>query len=257
MEIIDTHSHIYQPQFDKDRKEMIDRAHKAGVSRVLLPNIDSSTIERMRSLVDEFPETCLPMMGLHPSSVKDNYREELTKIKEELDKGGYLAVGEIGIDLYWDKSTLPQQQIAFAEQINWAKEMDLPIVIHARNSFQEIFEVMDREYDERLRGVFHCFTGDEETAKKALSYGGFYLGIGGVLTFKNSGLRESLKPFGLDRLMVETDAPYLAPEPNRGKRNEPAYTAYVVETLAETMGTSPEEVARVTSRNARELFRFQ
>ena len=186
---------------------------------LLLPNVDVESIEPMKRIIEDFPAQFMGMMGLHPCSVKDDFREQLSTIKKELDTGKYLAVGEIGIDLYWDKSTLGIQIEAFKEQIEWAKEANLPIVIHARDSFDEIFEVLDEVHDERLTGVFHCFTGSVAQAEKALSYSGFYLGIGGVVTFKNSGLDIVLSQIGLERLMLETDAPYLTPHPYRGKRN--------------------------------------
>ncbi|MCZ4407891.1 TatD family hydrolase [Cryomorphaceae bacterium 1068] len=255
--MIDTHSHMYLDQFDEDRAACMERAFKENVLLTLLPNIDVDSIEPMKRIMDEFPTQFMGMMGLHPCSVKVDFREQLTVIKEELDTGKYLAVGEIGIDLYWDKSTLGIQVEAFKEQVEWAKEADLPIVIHARDSFDEIFEVLDEVHDERLKGVFHCFTGTAEQGEKALSYTGFYLGIGGVATFKNSGLDMVLSEIGLDRLMLETDAPYLTPHPHRGKRNETAYTRLVADKLAVIFEKSVEEIAQVTTNNAKDLFEIR
>jgi TatD DNase family protein len=235
----------------------MERAFKENVLLTLLPNIDVESIEPMKRIMDEFPAQFMGMMGLHPCSVKDDFREQLAIIKKELDSGSYIAVGEIGIDLYWDKSTLGIQVEAFKEQIKWAKTTNLPIVIHARDSFDEIFKVLDEVHDERLKGVFHCFTGTAEQGVKALSYTGFYLGIGGVATFKNSGLDAVLSEIGLDRLMLETDAPYLTPHPNRGKRNETAYTRLIADKLAVIFKKSVEEIARVTTNNAKDLFKLR
>lgn len=252
--IIDTHSHMYLDQFANDRGECMKRALDQGVQFTLLPNIDSQSIEALKQTIQDYPGQCKGMMGLHPCSVKGNVKRELTRIKDELYQGDYIAVGEIGIDLYWDESTLGEQVEAFKEQIRWAKELDLPIVIHARESFQEIFEIMDQVDDTKLRGVFHCFSGTINQAEKALSYEGFYLGIGGVVTFKNSGLDQVVKDVGINRLMLETDAPYLTPQPFRGKRNETAYTRFVAEKLSEILELNLEEVAEITTHNALKLF---
>lgn len=194
------------------------------------------------------------MMGLHPCSVKENYKEELELVEIELATGKYIAVGEIGLDLYWDKTTLNNQVDAFRTQIRWAKELGLPIVIHARDAFQEIFEVIDQLNDEKLFGIFHCFTGGREEAEKIIAYGGFKMGIGGVVTFKNGGLDKALADVPIDHLVLETDAPYISPAPNRGKRNEPAYLTFVVEKLAEIYSLSTAEVENITSKNALEIF---
>jgi len=245
---------MYLEHFDEDRAACMERAIEKNVLLTLLPNIDAGSIDPMKRIIEEFPNRYLGMMGLHPCSVKENFREELAAIKKELDSGSYIAVGEIGIDLYWDKSTLGIQVEAFKEQIEWAKESNLPIVIHARDSFSEIFHVLDEVHDERLKGVFHCFTGTTDQAQKALSYSGFYLGVGGVVTFKNSGLGSVLAETGLERLMLETDAPYLTPHPHRGKRNETAYTRLVADKLAEVFNKPVEEIASVTTENALNLF---
>jgi TatD DNase family protein len=248
---------MYLDHFDEDRAACMKRAIEENIFLTLLPNIDVGSIDSMKRIIEEFPAQFMGMMGLHPCSVKDDFRQQLTTIKKELDSGKYIAVGEIGIDLYWDKSTLGIQIEAFKEQISWAKEAKLPIVIHARNSFDEIFEVLDEVHDERLTGVFHCFTGTAEQAEKALGYSGFYLGIGGVVTFKNSGLDAVLSEIGLGRLMLETDAPYLTPHPYRGKRNETGYTRLVADKLAVIFEKSVEEIARVTTNNAKDLFKLR
>ncbi len=256
MILTDTHSHIYLKQFDNDREEAIKRSIDAGVSRIFLPNIDLKSIAMMNHLSDKFPKNCFPMMGLHPCSVEETFEKDLDHMHEELLSGKYCAVGEIGIDLYWDKTTLGIQQKAFRKQIQWAKEMNLPIVIHARESFDEIFAMLDEENDEKLFGIFHCFTGNEEQARRVLDYGGFKLGIGGVLTFKNAGLDKTVKALSIHDLVLETDTPYLAPHPFRGKRNESSYTLLVAEKLASIFELSLEEVARITTENSRKIFGF-
>jgi len=247
---------MYLEQFDEDRAACMERAIERDVLLTLLPNIDVNSIASMKKFMEEYPSQSSGMMGLHPCSVKKNFHKELAIIKKELDSGKYIAVGEIGIDLYWDKSTLGIQVEAFKKQIEWAKEAKLPIAIHARDSFEEIFAVLDEVHDERLTGVFHCFTGSADQAKKALGYPGFYLGIGGVATFKNSGLDSVLAEIGPDRLMLETDAPYLTPHPHRGKRNETSYTRLVAEKLALIFDKPIEEIARVTTHNANALFQL-
>jgi len=208
----------------------------------------------MHQLCADFPNHCLPMMGLHPCSVKENWKADLEIVRKNLFSRKYVAVGEIGVDLYWDKSTLDIQQKAFAQQIEWAKELKLPIVIHVREAFDETFEIVDRLNDENLTGVFHCFTGTIEQANHILEYGGFKLGLGGVLTFKNSGLDKTVSEIGMEHFVLETDSPYLAPSPHRGKRNETSYITYVASKLAEVKGIRIEEVAEITTSNAMELF---
>ena len=208
MKMIDTHTHLFSSQFDEDRNAVVQKAIDNGVSKMLLPNISSETIEAMHQLCQDFPKHCYPMMGLHPCDVKDDYLKELEIVKAQLDKGKYVAVGEIGIDLYWDKSTLDIQKKAFRQQLIWAKEYDLPVAIHIRESFDEIFEVIEEVNDEKLRGVFHCFTGTKEQGLRAIDMG-FMLGIGGVVTFKNSGLDQTLSGLPLAQLILETDSPYL------------------------------------------------
>jgi len=252
--LIDTHTHLYLDAFNDDREAMIRRALEAGVKQMLLPNIDLESVAGMHALCDAYPTVCFPMMGLHPCDVKDGFEEVLSVMREKFSERNYVAVGEIGIDLYWDKTTLPIQIQAFEMQIQWAKELELPIVIHARDSFNEIFEVMDRLHDERLRGVFHCFTGNAEQAQKILDYGNFLMGIGGVLTYEKSGLADVVKDLPLERLVIETDSPFLTPKPYRGKRNESAYVKFVAEKLAEVKNIDLATVALQTSENAVRMF---
>ncbi len=256
IELIDTHTHLYLEQFDEDLDDLLAVASQQGINQFLLPNIDSTSIERVKQLSNRLPGKMIPMMGLHPCSVKENVEEELAIIYQELKKGGYIAVGEIGVDLYWDKSFLKQQQDAFITQCNWAKEMQLPIAIHVRDAFDELFELMDSVYDDSLSGVFHCFSGNQEQAEKCLGYSNFYLGIGGVVTFKNGGIDKFLNDVPLERILVETDAPYLAPAPNRGKRNIPEYVTLVAEKLATVYQKGLDEIAATTTQNAKQLFKL-
>lgn len=255
MNLIDTHTHLFSSQFDDDRHLIVQNAIDKGVSKMLLPNINSQTIDAMHKLCADFPTHCFPMMGLHPCDVKENYLEELQIVKSYLDKGRYVAVGEIGIDLYWDKDTLDIQKEAFRQQLIWAKEYDLPVAIHIRESFDEVFEIIEEVNDDHLRGVFHCFTGNEAQAKKAIELG-FMLGVGGVVTFKNSGLDKTLKNLDLNHLILETDSPYLAPTPHRGQRNESSFLPLIAQKLAEIYEINVEEVAKVTSHNANALFKL-
>ncbi|NOU61665.1 TatD family hydrolase [Marinifilum caeruleilacunae] len=255
MNLIDTHSHIYSKEFNGDIQEIIENSKEAGVEKILLPNIDSESIEPMHALEEMFPGYCIPMMGLHPTSVKENYEEELALCKNWLESKKYCAVGEIGIDLYWDKSFVKEQQIAFDTQINWALQYNLPIVIHSRESFDEIFEILDNYKDSQLKGVFHSFSGNIEQANKAIELG-FLLGINGIVTFKNSGLDKTVAQVPPEKLMLETDAPYLAPVPKRGKRNESSYVRYTANKIAEIYQTDISKVAEITSRNARNLFKL-
>jgi len=252
----DSHTHLYLNAFQDDRDEMIQRAIDAGVTRMLLPNIDSSTIDSLFSMTKRFPDHCYPMMGLHPTSVKENYKVELRLIEEALGHKDIIAIGETGIDLYWDKTFLKEQEEVFTTQIGWAMELDLPLVIHARNSFQEIFSVLDRAGGPDLRGVFHSFTGGPEELERALSYN-FMIGINGIVTFKNSNLGEVVRAIPTNRILLETDAPFLAPVPYRGKRNESSYLVETAVKVAEIHNLSREEVARVTSENAEQLFRLK
>ena len=251
--ITDTHTHLYSEQFDEDRNEMMTRAKEAGVSRFFIPAIDSSYTESMFNLESEYPKDVFLMMGLHPTSVKENYKEELAHVKKWIDKRSFYAIGEIGIDLYWDKSFLAQQQEAFRTQIQWAKEKKLPIVIHCRDAFDEIFEVLETEKGDDLFGIFHCFTGTLEQAQKAISYK-MKLGIGGVVTFKNGKIDQFLDQINIKHIVLETDSPYLAPTPYRGKRNESSYITQVVEKLASIYQIPLEEIAKITTQNSKDIF---
>ena len=253
--IIDSHSHLYSSQFDTDREEDIQRANMQGVQKILLPNIDTASISPMLDLCNEYPNIFYPMMGLHPCSVDQNFEANLQTVWEKLNTKKIIAIGEIGIDLYWDKSTLDLQIEAFRVQVAWAKKLSLPIVIHARDSFDELFKELDDLNDDDLTGVFHCFTGTIEQANKVLAYGNFYLGIGGVVTFKKSGLDMVLKELPINKLLVETDSPYLAPMPFRGKRNESAYTSIVVDKIAEIYRLPKDEVAQQLTANTYSLFK--
>ncbi|HPG10993.1 MAG TPA: TatD family hydrolase [Chitinophagaceae bacterium] len=253
MPLIDTHSHIYLPDFKEDIVGVLQNAENEGVEKILLPAIDNSTHEQMLELEKMAPEVCLAMMGLHPCSVKENFREELKIAREHLDKRKFVAIGETGLDFYWDKTFTAEQYIAFNEQIEWAKEFDIPVVIHSRNSIDECIDVIKEQQDGRLKGVFHCFSGNEEQAGKIIDLG-FYMGIGGVVTFKNSGLDKVMKEIDMKHIVLETDAPYLAPVPYRGKRNEPAYLKYIVTKISEIKGISTEEVADYTINNSIQLF---
>ena len=251
--ITDTHTHLYSEQFNEDRQAMMKRAKEAGVSRFFIPAIDSSYSESMFQLEEQFPEDVFLMMGLHPTSVKENYKEELDHVKSWIDKRNFIAIGEIGIDLYWDKSFLKQQQDAFRTQIKWAKQKNVPIVIHCRDAFDEIFEVLESEKDDTLFGIFHCFTGTKEQAERAISFN-MKLGIGGVVTFKNGKIDQFINEIDLQHIVLETDSPYLAPKPFRGKRNESAYITTVVEKLAELYEKTPEEIAKITTDNSKAVF---
>lgn len=244
---------MYSEAFDEDRKEVIKRAIQLNITRFFIPAIDSTYTEAMFQLEQDFPEHVFLMMGLHPTHVKDNYKEELKHVEDMLAKRKFYAVGEIGIDLYWDKSTLGIQQEAFKHQIQLAKKYKLPIVIHCRDAFDEIFEVLETEKCEDLFGIFHCFTGTLEQAHKAISYN-MKLGIGGVATFKNGKIDQFLNEIDLKHIVLETDAPYLAPVPFRGKRNESAYIVHVLEKLSYIYGLSIEEIASITTRNSQNVF---
>jgi len=254
--LIDTHTHLFAEQFDADRTQVIHRALNAGVERMLLPNIDQASLTPMFELCDQFPKNCFPMVGLHPCSVQQTIEEQLIPIKKTLWKyrDRCVAVGEIGIDLYWDASRLVEQKYAFTEQINWAKELNLPIVIHVREAFDEVFSILDKLNDSKLRGVFHCFTGSLQQAQHILAYQNFKLGIGGVVTYKKTDLPQILPHIDLEYILIETDSPYLAPIPHRGKRNESAYIAHVVDKLSEIYALPSQEIQTITTRNAENMF---
>jgi len=253
VEIVDTHTHLYLEQFKEDIDCVISKAKENGVNKFIFPAIDSSYFQDMHDLKNKYPESVYLMTGLHPTDVKENYKEELDFVTKTLKNHNYVAIGEIGIDLYWDKSFLKQQQEAFRFQIRLAIKNDLPIVIHCREAFDEIFKILNEENCKTLRGVFHCFTGDLDQAKKAISLG-FLLGIGGVVTFKNGGIDKFLNQIDLKHIVLETDSPYLAPVPFRGKRNESSYIIYVLEKLSELYKIPKEEIALVTTNNAKKMF---
>ncbi|MDT0554109.1 TatD family hydrolase [Urechidicola vernalis] len=253
MNITDTHTHLYSSQFDEDRAEMMQRAFDAGISRFFIPAIDSSYTNSMLTLEKEYPKNVFLMMGLHPTSVGENYREELAHVKENIDKRAFYAIGEIGIDLYWDKTFLKQQQEVFKSQIQWAKEKGWPIVIHCRDAFDEIFEVLETEKDDKLFGIFHCFTGNKEQAVRAISFN-MKLGIGGVATFKNGKIDKFLNEIPLEHIVLETDAPYLAPAPFRGKRNESSYITNVLDKLVDIYNKPYQEIADITTANSKNIF---
>ena len=256
MFFIDTHTHLFSPSFDEDRTAVVERAVKAGVEILLLPNIDLESIEPMYDLCQQFPQNCLPMMGLHPGSVDANWEMNLEIIRKNLFERKNYAVGEIGMDLYWDKTFQNEQAEVFRMQISWAKELALPIVIHAREAFDEIFEIVDELNDERLTGVFHCFTGTVDQAKRIQNYGGFKIGIGGVLTYKKAELDLVLKEIDLSEMILETDSPYLPPTPHRGKRNESAYLLHIAEKLADVKECTLKLIAHTTTATAKELFKL-
>lgn len=253
MILTDTHTHLYSEEFDQDRSEMMQRAINAGVSRFFIPAIDSTCTQAMYDLEQDFPENVFLMMGLHPTYVKDNYEAELAHVASELSKRKFYAIGEIGIDLYWDKTHLKEQQIAFRQQIRWAKQYKLPIVIHCRDAFDEIFEILEEEKSPELFGIFHCFSGTYEQALQAISYN-MKLGIGGVVTFKNGKIDQFLNQINIQHIVLETDSPYLAPIPFRGKRNESSYLVNVVQKLAQIYEMPVEVIAEITTNNSKVIF---
>ena len=253
MTITDTHTHLYAEEFDMDRDEMMQRAINNGVIRFFIPAIDSNYIQKMYALEADYPENVFLMMGLHPTHVKDNYLDELQMVEQELASRKFVAIGEIGIDLYWDKTHLKEQQIAFRRQIQLAKKYKLPIVIHCREAFDEIFEILEEEKSADLFGIFHCFSGTYEQALQAISYN-MKLGIGGVVTFKNGKIDQFINQIDLSHIVLETDSPYLAPIPFRGKRNESSYILNVVDKLAALYGLSSEEIAVQTTENSKAIF---
>jgi len=253
MQLIDTHCHLYVDAFDADRSEMIERAVEEGVTQLLLPAIDSSELEALLALEAAFPETCKAMMGLHPCSVKEDVEKELDLVKTWLDKRPFIAIGEIGLDYYWDKTFIKEQQEAFRRQVQWSLDYDLPIVIHSRSSVQDCISILKEFTGKRPRGIFHCFSDDLATAHQIMDLG-FYMGIGGVVTYKKAELAEVVKDIPLEWLVLETDAPYLPPVPFRGKRNESAYIKFVAAKVAEMKRLSIEEIASITTQNAKKIF---
>lgn len=253
MQLTDTHTHLYSEEFDEDRKELIESAIAKGVSRFFMPNIDSSSVEAMLELEEIWPEHCFPMMGLHPCSVKVNWKEEMEIVEQWLGKRKFIAIGEMGIDLFWDKTFVEEQKIVFNRQVELANKYKLPIVIHSRDSFEMIYDLLLNNSKQEPCGIFHCFTGTVDQAERAIKLG-FYLGIGGVVSFKNAGLDKVLEEISLEHIVIETDAPYLAPVPHRGKRNLPEYIRLVAEKIAVIKNISVEEVAKITTENSKTIF---
>jgi TatD DNase family protein len=251
--LTDTHTHAYYHIGTDKMQEQMDRCLANNIQRLFLPNVDTESIAQVMQTVEAYPTICFPMLGLHPCSVKENYKEELSTIEKAIENHKIYAIGEIGIDLYWDKSTLTWQQDAFRTQINWAKSLGLPIDIHCREAFDEIFEVLEDMNDDKLFGIFHCFTGSLEQAQRAINLG-FKLGIGGVVTFKKSGLDLVVKDIDLQHIVLETDSPYLAPSPFRGKENESSYLIHVAQKVADLHEISIDEMARITTQNSKDIF---
>lgn len=255
MQLVDTHTHLYLEEFGHDREEVVKRAISSGVDRLMLPNIDKGSINGMLALADQFPENCLPMIGLHPTSVKSDYMDELAVIESWINQRKFFGIGECGIDLYWDKTYAIEQEFVFRHHIDLARNYDLPLIVHIRDSFNEVISVLKDVNKKDLRGIFHCFSGSTEQANLAIHYG-FSLGLGGVITFKNNKMQETLKHIDLQHLVLETDAPFLAPTPYRGKRNEPSYVPLIARMVAEIKGIDVEVVAEATTANAKKLFNF-
>jgi TatD DNase family protein len=253
MLFVDTHAHIYDPAFDVDRAEAVQRALEVNVGMLFMPNVDASTIAPMLETHERFPECTRVMMGLQPEEVKGDYRQVLALMEKELGRGIYIGVGEVGLDFYWDRTFEKEQIDAFETQLDWAKQLQLPLSIHCRNAFESMVKILEKQQDGRLRGVMHCFTGTEEEAKTYLDLG-FHLGLGGVTTYKNCAVKDFLPRIPLDRIVLETDAPYLSPIPHRGKRNEPAFMVATAAKIAEICNVSLEDLAKITTTNAKKLF---
>jgi TatD DNase family protein len=253
---IDTHTHLFSDQFDEDIDAVVERSIAAGVEKFFLPNINRDSFQSMMNLVNKYPDHMYPMMGLHPCDVKDNFEEEIEFVYEMHKQMKFYGVGEMGIDLHWDLDFVEQQKEAFKLQVSLAKELQLPVIIHARKAIDLVCDLLDELHDENLRGIFHCFDGTKEQAQRALGFQGFLLGIGGVLTFKNSKLDKVIEDIDLDNLVLETDSPYLAPSPFRGKRNESSYIPNIADKLAEVKDVSIKDVERITTENALNLFQI-
>ena len=255
MYLVDTHTHVYDHQFSLDRNEAMQRALDAGVGMMLLPNVDASTIAPMLELHEQYPDCTRVMMGLQPEEVKEDYKEVLSMMEKELERGIYIGVGEVGLDFYWDVTFERQQLDALEIQLDWAKQLGLPLSIHCRNAFDKMVKILEKKQDGGLRGIMHCYTGTEEEAKVYLELG-FYLGLGGVTTYKNCGVKDYLPNLPLDRIVLETDAPYLAPVPCRGKRNEPSFLVYTAKCIAVILQMPLEDFAAATTSNVKDLFQF-
>jgi TatD DNase family protein len=250
---VDTHCHAYTPEFDEDRDAVIARALAAGITKIMLPNIDMESIPGMMKLTAQYPDVCYPMMGLHPCSVKKGFEEILDRMEEKIEGGGFIGIGETGIDLYWDKSFKNEQIASFERHIEWARRYNLPIIIHSRESLDVTIELITRHQDDRLKGIFHCFSGTPSQVEQIRAVG-FKVGIGGVVTFKKAGLAELLPQIPLEMIVLETDSPYLAPMPNRGKRNEPAYVELVAQKVAEVLEIPLQELSALSTRNAEAVY---
>ncbi len=255
MYFIDTHTHLYLEEFAHDRQQVVNSALAANVQKMMLPNIDSSSIDGMLGLADQYPDNCLPMIGLHPTSVKDDYLNEIAIVEKWINARKFYAIGECGIDLYWDKEHAVQQEFVFRHHIDLARTHNLPIVVHIRDSFNEVIQILKDENKSDIRGIFHCFSGSVEQAEQAIKYG-FSLGLGGVITFKNNKMQETLKHVDLRHLVLETDAPFLAPVPYRGKRNEPSYIPNIAQMVANIKGITLDQVTEATTINAEKLFQL-
>jgi TatD DNase family protein len=250
---IDSHTHLFSKEFDSDRSSIINQAIELGVKSFILPNIDLESVESVLNLANS-NKNCFATLGIHPCSITKTWEQDLHSIRNYILNNQIVAIGEIGIDLYWDKSLIVEQKLAFEQQIIWAKEFKKPIIIHVREAFNEVFEIIDRQNDDNLRGVFHCFTGNQAQLEKCLSYKGFYIGIGGVVTFKNGGINKILHLCPLNRMLIETDSPYLAPTPHRGKRNESSYIPLIAETISDILSLPLIDIAKATTENAIDLF---
>ncbi len=255
LNFVDTHTHLYMDEYASDRADCVKRAVEQGVSKMVLPNVDISTIDAMWKCCDEFPKNCFPSIGIHPSDITENYQADLKIIEKELQTRSYISVGEIGIDLYHDKTFFKEQEQAFIKQLEFAKAYQKPVVVHTRSAFEECMPILKKFQDGNLRAIFHCFSGSVEMAKRIIGEG-FYLGIGGVVTFKNSNLPETLKHVNLNNLVLETDAPFLAPHPYRGNRNDSSYIPLIAEKIASIYEIGLDEVANITTQNAKDIFKF-
>jgi TatD DNase family protein len=254
MYLTDTHTHLFVKEFDTDRDEIINKAIQSGIKKMILPGINSSYIKIQNEISEKYPYNCFPAIGLHPSDVNNNFSDEINIIKNEIRTGKYIAVGEIGIDLYWDNTFINEQKTAFEQQIILAKQYNLPIIIHVRNAFSEVFEIIDKLNDSDLKGVFHSFTGNSEQAKKIISYNNFKIGINGIITYKNSGIDKIVSEIDLNHIVIETDSPYLSPVPKRGKRNESEHLLYIAKKICDLKQISLTELAEFTNKNAVEVF---
>lgn len=251
--LTDSHTHLYLKEFDNDLHAVIKNAQNHKVSRFLLPNINTETLPKLLSVCQKYKNTCFPMIGLHPCSVTENYVAELKKLYNQINQENFIAIGEVGIDLYWEKKYISEQKAAFTTQLNWANDHQLPIIIHSRNSFDEIYSIIKREKRKQTTGIFHCFSGTYDEAKKIIDMG-FFLGIGGVLTFKNTKIADVIEKIDLQHLVLETDSPYLAPHPMRGKRNEPKFLSLIADKLSKIKNVSMEEIYQTTNTNIKTIF---